>query len=68
MSVHQKSIEKVAYRFLVRKNAFNKYNPTELVGQLLKVLTDAGLEDTVADLKTKGFTKIIDKAWKNRER
>ena len=65
-----RSAKNVAQRFLYpqERTAFNKYNPTELVGQLLKVLNDAGLEDTVKDLKSKGFTKLINKAWQSREK
>ena len=62
------SIEKrVASKYLI-KQGFNKYNVPELVGQLLSVMEKNGLEDTVAELKQMGVTKIIDKAWKNREK
>ena len=52
----------------LEKQGFNKYNVPELVGQLMSVMEKNGLEDTVAELKRKGFTKIINKAWQNRER
>lgn len=52
----------------LEKQGFNKYNVPELVGQLMSVLEKNGLEDTVAELKQRGFTKIINRAWQNRER
>ena len=52
----------------LEKQGFNKYNVPELVGQLMSVMEKNGLEDTVAELKQKGFTKIINRAWQNRER
>lgn len=58
---------RVASRYL-EKQGFNKYNVPELVGQLMSVLEKNGLEDTVAELKQRGFTKIINRAWQNRER
>lgn len=56
---------RVASRYL-EKQGFNKYNAPELVGQLMSVLEKNGLEDTVAELKQKGFTRIINNAWQNR--
>ena len=58
---------RVASRYL-EKQGFNKYNVPELVGQLMSVMEKNGLDDTVAELKQKGFTRIINKAWQNRER
>lgn len=63
----RKMADRVANAF-IEKQGFNKYNVPELVGQLMSVLEKNGLEDTVAELKQKGFTKIINKAWQNRER
>lgn len=48
--------------------AFNKYNPTELIGQLMSVLNKNGLEDTVSELKTMKVPQIVDKAWREREK
>ena len=52
----------------LEKQGFNKYNVPELVGQLMSVLEKNGLEDTVAELKQRGFTKIINKAWQGRNK
>jgi DNA-binding ferritin-like protein len=43
--------------------AFNKYNAPDLIGQLLKVLNQNGLEDTVSELKSMKVPQIVDKAW-----
>ena len=48
--------------------AFNKYNATELMGQLISVLNKNGLEDTVSELKTMKVPQIVDKAWREREK
>lgn len=57
--------KRVASRYL-EKQGFNKYNVPELVGQLMSVLEKNGLEETVAELKQRGFTKIINRAWQSR--
>jgi len=50
------------------KEAFNKNNPTELLGQLVAVLRKEGLDDVVATLKSKGVTRLINDAWMNRKK
>lgn len=66
-SIAPRMASRVAIAYL-EKQGFNKYNVPELVGQLMSVLEKNGLEDTVAELKQRGFTKIINRAWQNRER
>ena len=66
-SITPRLASRVASRYL-EKQGFNKYNVPELVGQLMSVLEKNGLEDTVAELKQKGFTKIINKAWQDRNK
>lgn len=48
--------------------AFNKYNAPELIGQLLAVLNNNGLDDTVQELKSMKVPQIVDQAWRERER
>jgi hypothetical protein len=66
-SITPRMASRVASAYL-EKQGFNKYNAPELVGQLMSVLEKNGLEDTVAELKQKGFTRLINNAWQNRER
>ena len=48
------------------KTAFNKYNPTELVGQLLKVLNNHGLHETSSYIKRHKIPQVVNDAWVNR--
>ena len=48
------------------KTAFNKYNPTELVSQLFKVLNNHGLYDAVDHLKKNKVSQVVNDAWVNR--
>jgi len=47
----------------VTKMAFNKENPTELMGQLLKVLRRQGLSDVVELLKRHRIPQAVNQAW-----
>jgi hypothetical protein len=46
--------------------AFNKEDPDELLGQLVKILKREGLVDEAS--RVKGLQPTIQKAWRNRER
>jgi DNA-binding ferritin-like protein len=48
------------------KTAFNKYNPTELVGQLLKVLSSHGLHEAYEHIKRHKVPQVVNDAWVNR--
>lgn len=48
---------------LGKKEAFNKENPTELMGQLLKVLTKRGLDDVVDIIRKNRIPQKINDAW-----
>ena len=48
------------------KTAFNKYNPTELVGQLLKVLNSHGLHEASDYIKRHKIPQVVNDAWVNR--
>lgn len=49
-----------------QKKAFNKFNPDELLGQLVTVLEKEGLDDAVKSVKK--ITPDIQKAWREREK
>lgn len=51
----------------IDKQAFNKYNAPELMGQLLAVLNKNGLDDTVKELKSMRVPQIVNSAWNDRE-
>ncbi|MDB4278932.1 HAD domain phosphoesterase family swiss army knife RNA repair protein, partial [Deltaproteobacteria bacterium] len=53
-------------RWASHKQAFNKYNPDELLSALVEVLEKYELEDAVDDVKK--LTPRIQKAWRGRER
>jgi len=48
------------------REAFNKYNPIELLSQLLAVLEREGLDDAVRAVKA--ITRTVNEEWVNRER
>lgn len=48
--------------------AFNKYNATELMGQLISVLSKNGLGETVDELRSMKVPQMVDEAWRNREK
>jgi hypothetical protein len=48
------------------KVAFNKENPSELIRQLITVLTKAGLDDAVNQIKMKKIPALVNKAWESR--
>ena len=50
------------------KTSFNKYNAPELMGQLIAVLANEGLEDAVDQLRSKKVPQIVDKAWRQRNK
>ena len=50
---------RVAHKYLLRKHGFDQYNVPALLSQLKKLLGD----EVWADLKGKGFPKIINDAW-----
>lgn len=52
----------------MKKTAFNKYNAPELMTQLLKVLSDNGLDDAVNQIKMKKVPQLVNKAWVRREK
>lgn len=63
--------DRVAMRWLVRQHgkiAFNKYNPSELLGQLKRVLLDAGLDEVWQQVEAAKVPRMINDAWQNRER
>jgi hypothetical protein len=45
------------------KTAFNKENPTELMGQLVKVLRQRGMRDALELLKRHHIPQVINDAW-----
>ena len=49
-----------------KKTAFNKYNAPEVLAQLFKALSAAGLDDAVANLRQRKVPQIVDKAWRDR--
>ena len=53
---------------LVIKKAFNKYNPTELILQLYRVLYKNGLTDTVDYLNKNRVPKVVNDAWINKDK
>ena len=50
------------------KEAFNKFNVPEVMSALIKALAAAGLNDTVTELKSKGFTRLVNDAWNSRDK
>mgnify|MGYP005620694639 FL=1 len=52
----------------MKREAFNKYNAPELVGQLFAVLEKNDLRDAVDQLKRCKVPQTVDKAWRNREK
>jgi hypothetical protein len=50
------------------KTAIDKYNVPEMLAALLGALETAGLKDTVMQLKSRGFTKIINDAWMSKKK
>jgi hypothetical protein len=48
------------------KTAFNKYNPDELLSQLVEVLDKYELEEAVDAVKK--LTPTVQKAWRSRDR
>lgn len=52
----------------MKRQALNKYNAPEMLSALVKALEVAGLDDTVKELKRRGFFKIVNEAWSNREK
>ena len=48
--------------------AFNKYNAPEVLAQLFKALSAAGLESTVDDLRRLKVPQVVDRAWRTREK
>lgn len=50
------------------RKAFNKYNPTELILQLYRVLYKNGLTDTVEYLNKHRVPKVVNDAWINRDK
>lgn len=47
------------------KQAFNKYNPVELISQLVTVLEQEGLEDEA--LAVRELSRTINQAWMQRK-
>lgn len=47
----------------MRRTAFNKENPTELIGQLIKVLRQRGMHDVLDLLKRNHIPQAINDAW-----
>lgn len=62
IEVHDESDRRASARY-----AFNKFNPTELLGQIKKVLIDAGLNDVWQHIEAARLPRMIDEAWRNRE-
>ena len=63
------SIQRVAYRHLLQaaqREALNKYDPGELLTQLVTILEKYDLKDIVKDVKA--LTPKIQKAWRERDR
>jgi hypothetical protein len=52
----------------MKKEAFNKENPIELMSQLMKVLNREGLEDSVDLIKRHKVLKAINNEWQNSRR
>jgi len=50
----------------MRREALNKFNAPEVLAALKGALEKAGLDDTVQELKRRGFFKIVNDAWMNR--
>lgn len=48
--------------------AFNKFNPSELLGQLKRVLLDAGLDEVWQQVEAAKVPRLVNDAWQNRER
>jgi hypothetical protein len=48
------------------RQALNKYNAPEMLGALFASLEAAGLDDTVAQLKRMGVSRLINDAWMSR--
>lgn len=57
--------QRVASRYLMRIG-FNKFNAPELMGQLLRVLQDQGLDEAVEAIRSCKVPQKVDTAWKNR--
>lgn len=59
----------VASRYLQipfeQKQAFNKYNPDDLLTALVDILEKYELDDVVREVKK--LTPAVQKAWRNRE-
>ena len=52
----------------MKKEAFNKENPIELMSQLMKVLYREGLEDSVSIIKQHKILKAINDEWQENRR
>ena len=52
----------------MKKEAFNKENPIELMSQLMKVLRRDGLEDSVELIKRHKILKAINDEWQEHRR
>lgn len=67
-NAHEENLYLMRQRMNVprKKMAFNKYNPTELVAQLMKVLNNSGLVTTTDYLKRHRVPQVVNEAWMNR--
>lgn len=52
----------------MKRQGLNRYNAPEMLSALVKALEVAGLDDTVKELKRRGFFKIVNDAWASREK
>ena len=64
----KKAAERVAQRWVMRVAqrqvvGFNKYNPTELLGQLLSVLESKGLRDVARTIRQHKIPQLVNDAW-----
>jgi hypothetical protein len=51
---------------LRHKQAFNKYNPDDLLSALVEILEKYELEDAADEIKK--VTSVVQRAWRGRER